>query len=181
MVTKASLAATLRDDPRAREAFVVEHRAWAIRYARRRGADSDAEDIAHVALLKVIERPPDALDELHPRAILSVKIRDELVKRWREQGRTAHAFDEHVLERVAPGVESKPGASTLVWLRQLLSKLSSALERLPSGDRKLLRRRYLDEERAVDLASEGQSAAAVRGRVFRALGLLRDELTPMKS
>lgn len=169
-----SLAAALRDDPRARERFVAEHRDWAVRYARRRGAGQDAEDIAHAALLAVIERPPAALDRVHPRAILAVKIRDRVALRWRSL-RHEVSLSEAQLADARPGVRSE------VNLRELLRKLASALHRLRTREREVLSRRFLEEERAVDMVETGETPAAVRGRVFRALDSLRGQMLPRES
>lgn len=158
----------LRDkDPAVRDYLVRRYRVWAVRHAMRHGAGAESEDIAHDALVAILEKPPlDAIERGVPmRAIVFVKVYDRVCIARLKQGRLAPLATSRA--------ESGPRLSSEVGDYRMYLRVREALNRLATPDRELIEARYLKEMKAVELANEDRSAAAVRGGVFRALGQLR--------
>ncbi|EDM74156.1 hypothetical protein PPSIR1_39135 [Plesiocystis pacifica SIR-1] len=157
-----------RKDPVVHDWLVRKYRVWSIVEARRQGAKAESEDIAHDALMAVLEKPPIAAIErgIPMRAILCVKIYDRICISLLKQGRFApmvHSFPQ-----------SGPGLQTALHHYDKYQKVRRALDKLATQDRELIEERYLGGKRAVEMADEQtRSPAAVRGGVFRAMERLR--------
>lgn len=97
-----------------------------------------------------------------------------------------HTLETTVRDPSAAAVDP-PGEAISVLSRleqrEEIERLQGALERLPADSRELIVLRFIEEMSYGDIATVTgrRGEAALRGRVFRALRQLRDELTPKEN
>lgn len=158
-------------DCKATEALIARHRGWATQYVLRLGAGSQAEDIAHDALVRLMSRPPQELRNESLRPLLSVDLRHRVGRAKRRAGRMP-AF--HPGSSLATPPERARSVSSDVRLLEATEHLNDAMEQLETRDRLLVRWRYLDELKYSEIAERlGKTESAARGGVFRAVESLR--------
>lgn len=164
----ADLLRALRSgDQRAAAQLIDRYHAWALEYARKKGAGQDARDIAHDVLVALLESPPEDLHSGSLHALLSARLRFRVLDSQQRRREGARELSSKLrANETAPSDRARR--------RRAARQAVEALDQLCSTERRLLRMRYIDDMRAVDIAeSTGQSAAAVRSALFRARASLR--------
>jgi RNA polymerase sigma-70 factor (ECF subfamily) len=177
-----------RREEAAFEELVVTYERGLLDYARRLLGDvEDAQEVVQDAFVRAHRALTRQYDE--PR------LRDLLLRPWlfritrnlaRNKRRGKRWQVEEPLEPIketggAPATlaASAPLAEAEVEKRQELERLERALETLPEESRELVVLRFFEEMPYAEIAiALGASEAALRGRVFRALRLLRAALDP---
>ena len=149
---------------------LLEHDAWARRVAARLVGSSRADDLVQelwLAVLKTGRRPTgDA------RAWLSGILRNLALQQRRGEGRREKR------ERAAARPEPICAAGTLVEEAEISRELSDAIARLNEPYRSAVLRRYVDGQRADEIANASATpASTVRNRVRRGLSRMKDRLT----
>lgn len=151
------------------EADLLENLAWVQALARRLVRDAvRADDVAQDVWLSALERPPRERSGAPLRAWLARVVRTLARQSYREEARRT------VREHAAAREEAWPAGADVVARTEQQQRLVEAVLELGEPERTTLLLRYVDGLSASAIAARrGETPAAVRQRLSRALGRLR--------
>ena len=172
-----------RLEPDAIDRFVVRFETSLFNYANRILGDAfDAQEVVQDAFLRAHEALTKKYDATRVSA-LKVKpwlfriVRNLCFNKRRGKCRLDEplsAFDDHRMGPLVPACTVSAGVEE----EQERETLERALDQLPPESRELVVLRFMEEMSYAEIAEVvGQGEAALRGRVFRSLKLLRDALS----
>jgi len=159
-------------DPTAKavsEAELLENLAWVQALARKLVRDAvRADDVAQEVWLSALERPPRERSGAPLRAWLARVVRTLARQSYRAEERRT------VREHAAAREEAQPAGADVVARTEQQQRLVEAVLELGEPERTTLLLRYVDGLSASAIAvRQGETPAAVRQRLSRALGRLR--------
>lgn len=153
--------------------FFRHHYAWATRYASSRYDDLDADELAHVALVRAWLNW-EGFNPRKPRAWLKTVVNNAAIDELRRQQRTHVDADVDVEAALLVATRQDDPAEQAVRTERR-GQLRELLHELPQQQRELLERKFFDEV-SYDVLSEelGVSYNAARQRVHRAVEKLTE-------
>ena len=151
------------------EEELLENLAWVQALARKLVRDPGrAEDVAQDVWLSALERPPHGTTGATLRAWLARVVRT--LARQSLRGETSRRRREHAVARS----EAEPSAGAVVARTAKQQRLVAAVLELDEPERTTILLRYVDGLSSSAIAARrGETPAAVRKRLSRALGRLR--------
>ncbi len=153
--------------------FYRRHYAWIRRYASSRYDELDADELAHVALVRVWMNW-DAFNPRKPRAWLKTVVKHAAIDELRRQRRTHLDTDIDVEAAVLVATRQDDPEEQAVRAERR-EQARELLHALPQEQRVLLERRFFDEASYDELSLElGISYDATRQRVHRAVQKLME-------
>jgi len=143
------------------------------------GRSDDSEDLVHQAFLLAFERLANGTAfEGDPGKWLRGTARNLVYAWWRGK----RQMPEHVAERLKSLVNEDEDAFSRAARAEIRDALRQCLDKLPDGERDLVRRRYEQGERVVRIADElGLNAATVRTRLHRIRHVLKQCLDTFRN
>lgn len=145
---------------------------WLRTLAVRLASYDDADDLVQETVLAAVRRPPQVSADRPLRPWLATVVRN----RARLESRARRRREQRERESVDPAASSVRPDDELHRVRTL-QILSAALDELDELDRRIIVRRFFDDENATQIgAALGIPASTVRSRLRRALAQLRSSL-----
>lgn len=151
-------------------AEMISHRAYLVRFARRRLRDPVlAEDAVHDVFEAVLSGRATFGGRAALRSWLTAVLKHKIVDTVRRQARFA-SIDDALDEQGAPAIECpQPGPDDIAEQRERLAQTLARIESLPRGLRDAVRLRLIDEQpTAAVCATLGISADNLFVRMHRA-------------
>ncbi len=151
-------------------AELISHRAYLVRFARRRLRDPVlAEDAVHDVFEAVLSGRATFAGRAALRSWLTAVLKHKIVDTVRRQARYA-PIDDAVDEQGGPAIECpQPGPGDIAEQRERLAQTLARIETLPRGLRDAVRLRLIDEQpTATVCATLGISADNLFVRMHRA-------------
>ncbi|MGV6873101.1 RNA polymerase sigma factor [Pseudochelatococcus sp. B33] len=136
------------------ESLFVRHARDINRFLRRRGHSAEtADDLTQDTFVRVLASPPPERGLNHnPRAYLYQVSRNLSINHWRRESliRTEDLTDDEAASVADPS----PSAEALVYSRQCLAQVESALAELPERTRTAFEMHRLGEKTIAEVAEE---------------------------